>query len=147
MGNRKSQNVNDHGNDNISDEKKDVVDQKKVIKYHDKPPKNTTQTDAIIQKEFKIYVGVDFGTDGTGLAYALPTGDVYIHQKWKGYKRSTTTKPKTCILLDANSKFLAFGQPAINSYITMGGEKTGWMLFENFKMALYTNDGSGQLTA
>merc|ERR1712228_380034 len=41
------------------------------------------------------------------------------------------------ILLDAAGNFLAFGQPATNSYITMGGSKTGWMLFERFKMALY----------
>merc|ERR1712129_278240 len=63
----------------------------------------------------------------------------------------------TRILLDANGQFLAFGQPATNSYITMGCEKSDWMLFERFKMALYekkddddaekqTNDGDkGQL--
>merc|ERR1719410_1450758 len=90
-----------------------------------------------IEKNFQVYVGIDFGTDGTGLAYALPTGEVFVHQKWKGYKRSVEVKPKTRILLDANGNFLAFGQPATNSYITMGGAKTGWMLFERFKMALY----------
>eukprot|EP01083_Nonionella_stella_P122153 367378_1 len=90
-----------------------------------------------LEKNFQVYVGIDFGTDGTGLAYALPTGEVFVHQKWKGYKRSVEVKPKTRILLDANGNFLAFGQPATNSYITMGGEKTGWMLFERFKMALY----------
>ena len=90
-----------------------------------------------IEKNFQVYVGIDFGTDGTGLAYALPTGEVFVHQKWKGYKRSVEVKPKTRILLDAGGNFLAFGQPATNSYITMGGEKTGWMLFERFKMALY----------
>ena len=57
--------------------------------------------------------------------------------RWKGYKRSVEVKPKTRILLDAAGNFLAFGQPATNSYITMGGSKTGWMLFERFKMALY----------
>merc|ERR1712154_488757 len=85
-----------------------------------------------------VYVGIDFGTDGTGLAYALPTGEVFVHQKWKGYKRSVEVKPKTRILLDGQGNFLAFGQPATNSYITMGGSsKTDWMLFERFKMALY----------
>eukprot|EP00483_Globobulimina_turgida_P010703 UN10724 len=90
-----------------------------------------------LEKNFQVYVGIDFGTDGTGLAYALPTGEVFVHQKWKGYKRSVEVKPKTRILLDKEGDFLAFGQPATNSYITMGGEKTGWMLFERFKMALY----------
>jgi len=90
-----------------------------------------------LEKNFQVFVGIDFGTDGTGLAYALPDGTVFVHQKWKGYKRSVEVKPKTRILLDAAGNFLAFGQPATNSYITMGGEKTGWMLFERFKMALY----------
>lgn len=35
-----------------------------------------------IEKNFQVYVGIDFGTDGTGLAYALPTGEVFVHQKY-----------------------------------------------------------------
>mmetsp|Transcript_54411 Transcript_54411/g.90133 ORF Transcript_54411/g.90133 Transcript_54411/m.90133 type:complete len:725 (-) Transcript_54411:82-2256(-) len=90
-----------------------------------------------VEKNFQVFVGIDFGTDGTGLAIALPNGEVYIHSKWKGYTRSQEVKPKTRILLDADGNFLAFGQPATNSYITMGGEKSQWLLFERFKMALY----------
>jgi len=102
-----------------------------------------------LPKNFQVYVGIDFGTDGTGLAYALPDGTTFVHQKWKGYKRSVEVKPKTRILLDAAGNFLAFGQPATNSYITMGGGSTGWMLFERFKMALYDQpakdeDGDGR---
>ena len=37
----------------------------------------------MLPKNFQVYVGIDFGTDGTGLAYALPDGKVFIHQKWK----------------------------------------------------------------
>jgi len=97
-----------------------------------------------LEKNFAVYVGIDFGTDGTGLAYALPTGEVFVHQKWKGYKRSVEVKPKTRILLDAQGAFLAFGQPATNSYITMGGGQSGWMLFERFKMALYEKKKSNK---
>ena len=93
-----------------------------------------------VQKPFSVYVGIDFGTDGTGLAYALPSGEVFVHQKWKGYKRQVELKPKTRLLLDQDGKFLAFGQPATTSYITMGGAQTDWMLFEKFKMSLYRDE-------
>ena len=67
----------------------------------------------------------------------MKNGEVFVHQKWKGYKRTTEIKPKKRILLEDKGNFLAFGQPATDSYITMGGAKSGWMLFERFKMALY----------
>ena len=75
----------------------------------------------------KINVGIDFGTDGTGIAYSL-VGDkqqrVYIYDKWKirdskGKNIGTTSKVRTAILLNKKSKVMNFGVDALTSYVCM----------------------------
>jgi len=89
---------------------------------------------------FKLHVGIDFGTDGSGLAYALPNGDVYIHNKWKSKKYGAITKPKTQILLNEEGSCVAFGIDAGEVYAQLDSEtQKKWLLFERFKMALYEN--------
>eukprot|EP00484_Ammonia_sp_Unknown_P021917 CAMPEP_0197031776 /NCGR_PEP_ID=MMETSP1384-20130603/10663_1 /TAXON_ID=29189 /ORGANISM="Ammonia sp." /LENGTH=681 /DNA_ID=CAMNT_0042461351 /DNA_START=29 /DNA_END=2074 /DNA_ORIENTATION=- len=87
---------------------------------------------------FKLHVGIDFGTDGSGLAYALPNGDVFIHNKWKSKKYGAITKPKTQILLNEEGKCVAFGIDASEVYSQLDkSTQQKWLLFERFKMALY----------
>ena len=75
---------------------------------------------------FKVYAAIDFGTDGTGLAYCLPnTTKVFIHDKWKTWNKNnnnnefniSSIKPKTAILLDKNGKFKSFGDNALRMLI------------------------------
>eukprot|EP00485_Elphidium_margaritaceum_P002287 CAMPEP_0202686228 /NCGR_PEP_ID=MMETSP1385-20130828/2038_1 /ASSEMBLY_ACC=CAM_ASM_000861 /TAXON_ID=933848 /ORGANISM="Elphidium margaritaceum" /LENGTH=702 /DNA_ID=CAMNT_0049340761 /DNA_START=32 /DNA_END=2140 /DNA_ORIENTATION=- len=93
---------------------------------------------------FKLHVGIDFGTDGSGLAYALPNGDVFIHNKWKSKKYGAITKPKTQILLNEEGNCVAFGIDASDVYSSLDKEtQKKWLLFERFKMALYQDlDGA-----
>ena len=69
----------------------------------------------------KINVGIDFGTDGTAIAYSFPGGkDVYLYGKWRVFgKRGAkkANKTRTAILLDKDGKFKAFGAKAVRAYV------------------------------
>eukprot|EP01084_Bolivina_argentea_P297695 512909_1 len=83
---------------------------------------------------FKLSVGIDFGTDGVGLAYAIPDGSTYIHNMWDDTE--ATRKPKTSVLFDNNNNVLRVGSEAQNMCLKLTGDQ-GWKLFERFKMNLY----------
>eukprot|EP01084_Bolivina_argentea_P316202 548042_1 len=83
---------------------------------------------------FKAFVGIDFGTDGSGLAYGLPDGSAYIHNMWDDTE--ATRKPKTSVLFDSSNSVLKVGSEAQNLYLKCTGDQ-GWKLFERFKMSLY----------
>ena len=60
----------------------------------------------------KINIGIDFGTDGTGMAYSFPGGNtVYVYGKWRVNNNDngnkTTSKPRTAILLHKTGKFMS----------------------------------------
>ena len=61
--------------------------------------------------DFKIHVAIDFGTDGTALAYAID-GIVFAHKEWNSSKFEVSLKPKTIVLLDEDYDVLAFGENA-----------------------------------
>eukprot|EP01084_Bolivina_argentea_P293242 504299_1 len=86
------------------------------------------------KSRFKAFVGIDFGTDGSGLAYALPDGSVYIHNMWGDTE--STTKPKSSVLLDSHNSVICVGTGAQQMYLDCDA-KTGWKLAQQFKMELY----------
>ena len=86
------------------------------------------------ESPFKVFVGIDFGTHGSGLAYALPDGKSYIHNMWDN--ELPTVKPKTAVLLDKDSKVVTVGSNALKMYL-MVNEDMAYQLFERFKMNLY----------
>ena len=70
----------------------------------------------------KINIAIDFGTDGTGVAYSFPgSDDVYIFTKFTARddtrKQSHVSKARTAILFDENEKFLQYGQNALKVYV------------------------------
>ena len=79
-------------------------------------------------------MGIDFGTDGSGLAYALPDGKSYIHNMWDDSE--ATKKPKTSVLFDNQQRILNVGTKAQDMYLSCQNDN-GWKLFERFKMNLY----------
>eukprot|EP01084_Bolivina_argentea_P251483 421788_1 len=95
-------------------------------------------------QRFKIVVGIDFGTDGSTLAYAIPDEEgnttVYIHNLWKDVP--STEKPKTSILFDNEGNVQCTGDSCVNLYINVI-ERKGWKLFDRFKMSLY-EDNAGK---
>ena len=69
--------------------------------------------DNVLGHVFKIYCGIDFGTDGTAFSYCLPGDDNVYTPEW-GDDRIVDTKLKTNILLNASRDYetVAFGQRA-----------------------------------
>eukprot|EP01084_Bolivina_argentea_P130873 231041_1 len=90
-------------------------------------------------KKFEISIAIDFGTDGLGVAYALPNAnEIYVHDKWNSKHYGTIVKPKTIILFDDKFETVAVGLDAKHVYMNLSSnKKQTWMLFERFKMSLY----------
>ena len=83
-----------------------------------------------------MYVGIDFGTDGCGLSYGLNDGSVFIHNRWKD-ACAADEKPETSILFNDKGEPKAYGSKAKQTYIDLHNVND-WMLFEKYKMSLYT---------
>ena len=84
--------------------------------------KSDAKKDPIIKKfNPKINIGIDFGTDGTAIAYSFPGGkDVFIYGKWNVFGNNgsiKTNKTRTAILLDKNGNFQSFGVDAMKAYV------------------------------
>eukprot|EP01084_Bolivina_argentea_P058290 106435_1 len=111
-----------------------------------------------IKHSFEVVCGIDFGTDGIGLAYSLPCDEnkgeenqlqeIILH-KWKKKLATQYLKKKAQILLNTRGKLRAFGERAAS--IAEGFEdsqsdsnnteekeqQTGYKLIDKFKMSLY----------
>ena len=109
----------------------------------------------------KINVAIDFGTDGTSIAYSIPNRNhVYIYGEWRVFDENKdnteTNKLRTTILLDRNGSLMAYGLNAfkrfvdpwdlyiinwINNKYSYGGvvakQIPNHYLFDHFKMHLY----------
>ena len=66
--------------------------------------KSNQEVNALPRNEapsFDIAIAIDFGTDGLGVAYALPNATrIHVHDKWKSKNYDTIVKPKTIILFN-----------------------------------------------
>ena len=89
-------------------------------------------------KPYDISIAIHFGTDGLGVAYALPNSTrIHVHDKWKSKKYGSIVKPKTIILFDENLEVINVGLVAKHAYIDLPNQRDNWMLFERFKMSLF----------
>ena len=71
------------------------------------------------QSQFKLFVGIDFGTDGSGLAYADKDGNAFVH------------KPKTSVLFDKDDQVLSVGSKTKAMFLGCKNvAERGWKLFE-----------------
>eukprot|EP01084_Bolivina_argentea_P147086 257388_1 len=86
---------------------------------------------------FHAYVGIDFGTDGTGFAYAFPSGKIIWQQN---HTTHATLKERTNILLEAEPphNVIKFGIAATEMYMRQTDKSC--LYFDGFKMALYDKD-------
>ena len=78
--------------------------------------------DVISNWKPKINIAIDFGTDGTGVAYSIPGKDhVYKFGKLRVFDKTQgntqCNKVRTAILLDRKGKLKAFGTNAITTYL------------------------------
>ena len=93
--------------------------------------------------KYKIVIGIDFGTHGTGVAYSIRgTKKVDVLTRWNDERigeYDTSEKAKTSILLkrkgDNEYETIAFGKTAE----VLSARYEDAMLFERFKMKLFTS--------
>eukprot|EP01084_Bolivina_argentea_P124782 221108_1 len=86
---------------------------------------------------FKIHIAIDFGTEGSALAYCYKD-EIIVYNKWKTKKSQRIIKAKSQILLNENNDVVAFGDNAKIIYAGLDGEeKIKWKFFDRFKMSLY----------
>ena len=72
----------------------------------------------------KINVAIDFGTDGTSIAYSFPnTNHVYIYGTWRVFNENKdneeTNKLRTTILLNGRGQLMGYGLDAIKVFVKL----------------------------
>jgi len=96
-------------------------------------------------ESFLMVAGIDFGTTFSGYAYSFKNDPMKIqtNQGWNaGSEKLISFKTPTCVLVNPNKQFVAFGFEAENKYVDLADDKehTGWLLFRWFKMILHNNE-------
>jgi molecular chaperone DnaK (HSP70) len=95
-----------------------------------------------VDKPFRVVAGIDFGTYGTGFAWAAVSADnaepgrrrISFFEDWAGQSIGYP-KNRSAVLLDADGKFLAWGYEAV-AQMAAAPPGSGWRLRTGFKMAL-----------
>eukprot|EP01083_Nonionella_stella_P263565 895196_1 len=88
------------------------------------------------KREFQCFCGIDFGTDGTTYAIALPSGKIIMN---KMFASDLHLKDRTNLLLHPKThKVIAFGKKATDLYTSTKNKKS--LYFERFKMSLYDEE-------
>ena len=93
--------------------------------------------------DYTHYIAIDFGTAGSGFAYATRTNPdkPHVFNKWPGLTNEVYKTP-TVLLIDPDGNLEAFGQEALNKYYNKRSLKfpdrfDDYYFFRNFKMVLY----------
>lgn len=100
-----------------------------------------------MSKQHRVVAAIDFGTYGTGFAWATVSQDnsdrgnrrISFFEDWEDQKLSYP-KNRSALLLDAQGKLLSWGYRAVAEMDTMPKE-AGWRLQVGFKMSLQRNLG------
>jgi len=87
-----------------------------------------------------VSAAIDFGTTYSGYAYSLRDDPekIYTNKGWVT-DQLISFKTSTCVLLDPQKQFHAFGYDAENKYVELAenDKHQGWLLFRRFKMILH----------
>lgn len=97
---------------------------------------------------YLLVAAIDFGTTYSGYAFSTKAEfmrdplSINSNQTWNaGTRRLCSLKTPTCLLLDQEKKFLAFGYEAEDKYteLVMDDKHADFYYFEHFKMNLHNN--------
>ena len=102
-----------------------------------------------------VVCAIDFGTTFSGYAFQLtsdfikdPISNIKTNQVWNaGGAALMSLKAPTCLLLEKNGTFVAFGYDAENQYtnLALDNEHHDYLFFRRFKMLLHRNPVSTKL--
>ena len=98
-----------------------------------KAPEITDKNKDNYNNNYKVVVGIDFGSSGCGFAYSFMNKDNIYHCDILG--ADLDKKVPTEIILDDNNNILKFG-PKCKQYLKEKGLKSGHS-FKGIKMKLY----------
>lgn len=95
-----------------------------------------------MDKPYRVVAGIDFGTHGTGFAWAAVSEDnagpgrrrISFFEDWAG-QNIAYPKNRSAVLTDASGQFLAWGYDAV-ARIAAAPPGSGWRVRTGFKMAL-----------
>ncbi|OPL32799.1 hypothetical protein AM593_05223, partial [Mytilus galloprovincialis] len=98
-----------------------------------------------------LVCAIDFGTTYSGYAFQLtsdfikePLNNIKTNQVWNaGAAALMSMKAPTCLLLNKDREFVAFGYDAENQYteLALENEHSDYLFFRRFKMLLHRNPG------
>ena len=99
------------------------------------------------KRKHLMVAALDFGTTFSGYAFSMrhefEAEPLKIHCNiWDGGARALSSiKTPTCLLLDKEKKFVAFGYEAENQYadLVMDNEHDDYYFFHRFKMNLHSS--------
>ena len=93
------------------------------------------------------YVAIDFGTSGSGIAFATASNPdtVRVFSHWTTVSVGIDIKSPTVLLLDPDQNFEAFGAEALDKYqskrnLRYPDRVAEYYLFNRFKMSLYSRE-------
>lgn len=96
-----------------------------------------------------LVCAIDFGTTFSGYAFQLtadflkePTKNIHTNQVWNaGVAALMSLKTPTCLLLDKEKEFVAFGYDAETQYsdLALDDLHHDYLFFRRFKMLLHRN--------
>lgn len=96
-----------------------------------------------------LVCAIDFGTTFSGYAFQLtadflkePTKNIHTNQVWNaGVAALMSLKTPTCLLLDKEKEFVAFGYEAETQYSELAFDDLhhDYLFFRRFKMLLHRN--------
>jgi len=92
-----------------------------------------------------VVVAFDFGTTYSGYAFSFRNDPLKVQTNgnWvAGSEKLISLKTPTCVLVDPNNQFHAFGFEAENKYTSLAEDNKhhGWKFFKQFKMMLHSNE-------
>jgi hypothetical protein len=99
-------------------------------------------------RKYLMVAALDFGTTFSGYAFSmrhefeLEPLNIHCSHIWNGGAWALSLiKTPTCLLLDKEKKFVAFGYEAENQYadLVMDKEHDDYYFFHRFKMNLHNN--------
>ncbi|XP_052074070.1 heat shock 70 kDa protein 12A-like [Mytilus californianus] len=100
------------------------------------------------QSDYLFVAAIDFGTTYSGYAFSSRADftrnplDIHAPQAWHaGSAQLLSLKTPTCLLLDSDKNFVAFGYDAENRYADLVSRELheGYFYFSRIKMILYQN--------
>ena len=103
-----------------------------IVSYNCRRAKHNTRL-----CEYVMVAAIDFGTTFSGYAFSFKDQlkDVHMNKNWGAEAGCTSFKTPTCVLVDPQKKFHAFGYDAQQKYAEE--EDPTFYFFDKFKMKLF----------